>query len=433
MAVSLPIEEARIVGRVQGGNLAGLNSSQVLNLLGLDTSLIIADTQTALDGIQSQASSTIIVSPSANSLSGLVNIALLGKSTFSNPGGYTYLGHQAGVIGLAGHDSSATNPLMIGVEGKVEKLSADGVVEIAVGLEGQLSKNLSSEVGSKITTFIGVDAAVQGNGGPLTSFYGHATQVSGNTAAISNVYSHIVTNLAAGSGSIGVIIGFLFVRQTLNSATVIAFLNQDPDATIDTAGDLVFSLSSGGDTTVTPEDSASANTLTLPAVTGTVLTDQDNRLLQMDDTTFTTAHSFTDTIPFDGTTPQHSEGYVMDGASGRPDMTITMQAGSTNNKLEFTVELSMCAGATGELVVITLWNSTGDVIRSWPEYIFANFYKSYVFRHVMNAPSTSSETYTVNVGSQNGNTIYINQWNTSSQLLGTTTERSGITLKEIKA
>lgn len=213
----------------------------------------------------------VTASPDSAGSQALV-VGLRGRVRTGNANSVTGAGHNIGVLGQAEFDQTGYNhPLIIGVEG-IAKNTSTGTISDARCVQAHINDNNGT-----ITNAYGFNSQVTENDGTITIFQAYDADVAlgSATGTITNYWGHVVSNLAEGSGDIANIVGFLFADQSSNGATCIAFLNQDPDATIDTAGDIVFSLASGGNITMTPTDSASNHSLTLPAVTDTVAVRSD--------------------------------------------------------------------------------------------------------------------------------------------------------------
>lgn len=341
------------------------------------------------------------VQPAANTSA--LYVASRGHARVTTNVDVTGAGHPIGALGYVTHEGTGTCSLMVGSEGLAGNLSTGTVTQVSC-LAAHLNENNGTITLAKLGDFILGDIA-----GDITSVYGCHIQCDINktdqspsaNSTVSNFWGVVVDDLDENFGTISTIGGYVFNAQSSNSATTkYAVLNSDSGATITSLGHVVA-----------------------PGVP-----------YQIVEGSTSAAASTTATIPFDTSVPQSTEGYVMDGGSSRLTLQATITPKSTSNTLVITVDLNMVADATGGPIVVTLWNDSGDVLRTWPEYVLANLIKSYTFTHTMTAPSTSSETFTVNVGSQNGAgfTLYINQYNTSSQLFGGS-ERSSIRIVEYGA
>ena len=240
---------------------SALNGSS-LALVSLD----LAEDQTGSAGDFATVSSITTVNPDSHNTNA-TNISVLGKVTFENSGLKTMagVGHQVGVLGFAENTYAGTAPLLISLEAKIENNHASGVITNAVGLESQLSANLGT-----IDNLWLAESRIVGAAGNVTNVYGNATRINMTTGTVGSVFASGITDLDEGSGTIAAIYGLFFANQLSNTAaTKYAVLNQDPDALIDTAGDLVFKTAGDGRTTITPESGASDFTHTLQAKTGT--------------------------------------------------------------------------------------------------------------------------------------------------------------------
>lgn len=331
----------------------------------------IAETQTDTTGIVSAFQSQVNIEPSDESST--VNIAVLGRIDFTNSGGKAIVngGHQGAVVGLVSNNSSTTNPLGIGVEGKFENES--GTVTNGVPVEAQISKNAA---GATITNGFLVDASVTSNAGTIAGLAAVAMQVSGNTGNINAAYGLLMTNLGAlgaSSGSGKTIIGVYFPDQTNNSnATRYAFLCLDAGAPIATAGEI----------------------------------HAKNLIQQIVDTPTAATSSGTTLIPLDTSIPTYAEGDQY--------MTATITPKDASNILYIEWELIFSTAVAHSVTVALFQDGTGTdaAIHAKAEYLNANLLHVVKGRHKMTAGGTSSTTFQIRAGMDSGSdTLYFNSLN----------------------
>lgn len=191
-------------------------------------------------------------------------------------------------------------------------------------------------------------------------------------------------------------------------------------------GNLVLNGSTSGSITVSPTAIAGSNTLTLPALTGTILTSASSTaifpagsVIQVVNTLNQTPTSGTGTIPWDNTIPQNTEGNEI--------MTLAITPKSSTSKLRIDVVVQAYSNA-GVLIAALFQDSTANALACGFSENYAS--SSVSFTEWMTSGTTSSTTFKVRFGRSTAGTYYVNS--DGSANLGSTLA-SSITITEIAA
>lgn len=160
--------------------------------------------------------------------------------------------------------------------------------------------------------------------------------------------------------------------------------------------------SGAGVFTIASPNSASSFTATLPAVTGTLLSDKTpGMVLQV--ATFNTGAvaTGTGTIPLDDTIPQITEGTEF--------MTLAITPQSANSKLIINVCLQLDKNNSNTYAIALFQDSTANALAAQFNGAWASGSSfPMVFTHTMTSGTTSSTTFRVRAGSDSAGTVTIN-------------------------
>lgn len=143
-------------------------------------------------------------------------------------------------------------------------------------------------------------------------------------------------------------------------------------------------------------------------------------ILQVVQTSYSTAASTTSVIPVDSTIPQNTEGTEILSTSITPS--------SSANKLFIQVSLPFLDAGTGVSIFAALFqDSTADALAGGVDVISdANYSGNISFTHYMTAGTTSSTTFKVRYGTSS-DTAYINRRQSGATYGGITAARLIIT------
>ena len=154
--------------------------------------------------------------------------------------------------------------------------------------------------------------------------------------------------------------------------------------------------------TIASPNSASSFTSTLPAVTGTLLSDKTpGTVLQV--ATFNTGAvaTGTGTIPLDDTIPQITEGTEF--------MTLAITPTSATNKLIINVCLQLDKNNANTYSIALFQDSTANALAAQFNGAWASGSSfPMVFTHTMTSGTTSSTTFRVRAGSDSAGTLTVN-------------------------
>lgn len=139
-------------------------------------------------------------------------------------------------------------------------------------------------------------------------------------------------------------------------------------------------------------------------------------ILQVVETSYSTAASTSSVIPLDSTIPQNTEGTQILSASITPT--------SASNKLLIEVSLPFLDGNTGVVVYSALFqDSTANAIAGGTNTTAGSGYtEALYYTHYMTAGTTSSTTFKVRYGPHSG-VAYINQRSDATTYGGVTAAR----------
>ena len=188
---------------------------------------------------------------------------------------------------------------------------------------------------------------------------------------------------------------------------------------------VVLTGDTSGQVTISAPAVAGTNTITLPALTGTALTDKTaGVVLQVVNVMSSTVATGTGTIPQDNTIPQITEGTEY--------MTLSITPKSTTNKLRIDVVVNGAASASNSYLVALFQDSTANALAAINHNIAANnVAEESNFTYFMTAGTTSSTTFRVRAGCATAGTFTFNG-QAAGQLMGGVIA-SSITITEISA
>lgn len=188
---------------------------------------------------------------------------------------------------------------------------------------------------------------------------------------------------------------------------------------------LVLTGDTSGAVTVSAPAVAGTNTITLPALTATALTDKTaGVVLQVVNVMNSTVATGTGTIPQDNTIPQITEGTEF--------MTLAITPKSTSNKLRIDVVVNGAASASNSYLVALFQDSTTNALAAINHNVAANnISEESNFTYYMTAGTTSSTTFRVRAGCASAGTFTFNG-QSAGQLFGGVMA-SSITITEISA
>ncbi len=356
-------------------------------------------------------------------------------------------GHCIAHNGVFNYSAPSPNvfPLGIGNEGLVQ-VSSTGTLTEGDGLVSHVFSNQGT-----IITANGAVLITSDNDGLITTFNGVDFRIFNDTGTITSSVALNVGVGVAGAGTITNLTGLKFADQTA-FANVKLIDNADPQAEIETAGDIVMEGATSGSVTVDVPAVAGANTVTLPAATGTVALNTmttkgdllvygtararlpvgtngqvltadsaeafgakwagtGSKVVQIVEDPDTATNSGTGTFTNWATTPPPE-------TEGNNYLSRTITPASTSNTLviDWSVKGSMDQ-AGGDFVACWVYQDTVsagdlaiDAVVAWNSYsTFAHLHGSVT----VTAPSTSEITYKVNCGvatpGSGTRTFYFNQ------------------------
>ena len=174
---------------------------------------------------------------------------------------------------------------------------------------------------------------------------------------------------------------------------------------------LVLTGDTSGQVTIAAPAVAGTNTLTLPALTGTVLTNKTaGSILQVVNYQFGTIVTTTTQIPLDNTIPQNTEG----GEFASLAITPT----SATSKLFIQLNYFYAASAAAHVSTAIFQDSTANAIAAQTTYLsVGGENQQAAINYFMTSGTTSSTTFKARIGANNSNTITVNG-NTSAALFG---------------
>jgi hypothetical protein len=190
---------------------------------------------------------------------------------------------------------------------------------------------------------------------------------------------------------------------------------------------LVLTGDTSGQVTIAAPAVAGTNTLTLPALTGTVLTTATSGVvLQVVNTMNGAVATTTTVIPEDNTIPQNTEGAEF--------MSLSITPTSASSKLFIQVVCNLSPGSSAQTVIAALFqdstaNALAAVAQGLPD---AADPTPLAFNHYMTAGTTSSTTFKVRGGKPAGANPVTFNGITSGRLFGGVMA-SSITIWEIAA
>ena len=188
---------------------------------------------------------------------------------------------------------------------------------------------------------------------------------------------------------------------------------------------LVLTGDTSGQITISAPAVAGTNTLTLPALTGTVLTNKTaGTVLQVVNATYSTYSSSATTIPDDNTIPQNTEGTEI--------ITLAITPTSATSKLLITSVVFATSGSAGSIIANALFqDTTANALAVTSTTAGAGGWMiTDVMQHYMTSGTTSSTTFKIRAGGHVGTTYF--NGNTGAQLYNGTGFCS-LTIMEIAA
>jgi hypothetical protein len=187
---------------------------------------------------------------------------------------------------------------------------------------------------------------------------------------------------------------------------------------------LKLNSSGGGSVTLQEPSTASNVTLTLPAVTGTVLTTATaGTVLQVVNTQTGAVATGTTAIPIDDSIPQNTEGTEF--------MTLAITPTNSSNKLVIQVVMQLSTNADANIAIALFQDSTANALAAqvFRQDISTGFTLLYL-THYMTAGTTSSTTFKARGGAGSG--TYTFNGTGGSRIFGGVMS-SSITIMEIAA
>ena len=188
-----------------------------------------------------------------------------------------------------------------------------------------------------------------------------------------------------------------------------------------------LAAASGGSIELVPTNTASDFTVTVPAVTGTMLTTATaGTVLQAVNYQTGAVATGTATIPKDDTIPQITEGTEF--------MTLAVTPISATSKLVIEVLCNMSPGSSGSDIIVALFqDSTANALAA----VMQGYYDSaagapIVLQYYMTSGTTSSTTFRIRAGKPSGANPYTFNGATAGRLFGGV-YYSSITITEIAA
>lgn len=171
----------------------------------------------------------------------------------------------------------------------------------------------------------------------------------------------------------------------------------------------------GSNTLVLPGGNGSSGQYLQTNGSGTLSWAGAGKILQVVETSYTTAASTSVAIPFDSTIPQNTEGVEI--------LSLAITPTSTANKLYIQVSLPMVDGSGSLGICAALFqDSTANALAAGAVVSADVNFDQINFTHYMTAGTTSSTTFKVRYGPQSG-TAYINQRSTGVTYGGVTAAR----------
>jgi hypothetical protein len=188
---------------------------------------------------------------------------------------------------------------------------------------------------------------------------------------------------------------------------------------------LVLAGDTSGTITVSAPAVAGSNTLTLPALTGTILTNKTaGTVLQVVNVQTGVYSSTTAILPLDTTIPQNTEGTEL--------FTVAITPTSATSKLLIKVNVMFCVTASQWCTIALFQDSTANALIAVPAYInIATAGITTSMMYYMTAGTTSATTFKLRYGQPSaGATIGINGPTTGAAFFGGVCI-SGMTVMEI--
>jgi hypothetical protein len=164
---------------------------------------------------------------------------------------------------------------------------------------------------------------------------------------------------------------------------------------------LVLTGDTSGQITISAPAVAGTNTLTLPALTGTVLTNKTaGTVLQVVNATYSTYSSSATTIPDDNTIPQNTEGTEI--------ITLAITPTSATSKLLITSVVFATSGSGGSIIANALFqDATANALAVTSTTAgAAGWMITDVMQHYMTSGTTSSTTFKIRAGGHVGTTYF---------------------------
>ncbi len=135
------------------------------------------------------------------------------------------------------------------------------------------------------------------------------------------------------------------------------------------------------------------------------------RVLNFENTVYTTSTSISTTIPFDDTIPENTEGTELFTASYTPS--------DSASKLEIIVTIPIVTASRTSYQTLALFQDSDSNALEAQQYrgrynSAGNSKALLTLRHIFSVSSTSAITFKVRMGDSAGNTIYLNRNNTGN-------------------
>jgi hypothetical protein len=183
-----------------------------------------------------------------------------------------------------------------------------------------------------------------------------------------------------------------------------------------------LAAASGGSVELVPANTASNFTVTVPAVTATMLTTVSGKLpVQVITASFGSVATGTTVIPFDDTIPQNTE--------GNEYMTCTITPTNASSTLEIDILWNGGSSVANYTAVCLFQDSTANALAvSWNTNFQANAPTSISIKYLMTAGTTSATTFKVRAGCITAGTTTFNGFSSLRYFGGVMASR--ITIKE---
>jgi len=175
---------------------------------------------------------------------------------------------------------------------------------------------------------------------------------------------------------------------------------------------LVLTGDTSGQVTIAAPAVAGTNTLTLPALTGTILTNKTaGSILQVVNYQFATLFTTSTQIPLDNTIPQITEGGQF--------LTLAITPTSATSKLFIQINYFYAVNSAAHVTTAIFQDSTANAIAAQCTYLsVGGENQQAAINYYMTSGTTSATTFTARIGANNSNTVYVNGSNSGTAFYG---------------